>query len=68
MRLEQRIGRIDRIGQEKPVVGIVHLFYRDTVEYDAYAAMEERIANSRRTWGPCSRSCQLTSKASSERA
>ena len=43
MRLEQRIGRIDRIGQGKPVVGIVHLFYRDTVEYDAYTAMEERI-------------------------
>ena len=43
MRLEQRIGRIDRIGQEKPVVRIVHLFYRDTVEYDAYAAMEGRI-------------------------
>ena len=43
MRLEQRIGRIDRIGQEKPVIRIVHLFYQDTVEYDAYTAMEERI-------------------------
>ena len=43
MRLEQRIGRIDRIGQQKPLIRIVHLFYRDTVEYDAYTAMEERI-------------------------
>ena len=43
MRLEQRIGRIDRIGQDEPVIRIVHLFYRDTVEYDAYSAMEERI-------------------------
>ena len=43
MRLEQRIGRIDRIGQEKPVIRIVHLFYQDTVGYDAYTAMEERI-------------------------
>ena len=43
MRLEQRIGRIDRIGQAKPLIRIVHLFYRNTVEYDAYAAMEERI-------------------------
>ena len=43
MRLEQRIGRIDRIGQEKPVIRIVHLFYRNTVEHDAYTAMEERI-------------------------
>ena len=43
MRLEQRIGRIDRIGQERPFIRIVHLFYRDTVEFDAYTAMEERI-------------------------
>ena len=43
MRLEQRIGRIDRIGQQEPFIRIVHLFYRDTVEYDAYTAMEERI-------------------------
>ena len=43
MRLEQRIGRIDRIGQKKPSIRIAHLFYRDTVEYDAYTAMEERI-------------------------
>ena len=33
MRLEQRIGRIDRIGQKRPFICIVHLFYRDTVEY-----------------------------------
>ena len=43
MRLEQRIGRIDRIGQEKPSVRVVNLFYKDTVEQDAYQAMEERI-------------------------
>ena len=43
MRLEQRIGRIDRIGQEKSVIRVIHLFYKDTVEYDAYTAMEERI-------------------------
>ena len=43
MRLEQRIGRIDRIGQEQPVIRVIHLFYEDTVEYDAYSAMEERI-------------------------
>ena len=43
MRLEQRIGRIDRIGQDKPVVRVVNLFYADTAEYEAYKAMEERI-------------------------
>ena len=51
MRLEQRIGRIDRIGQEKPIIRILHLFYRDTVEYDAYAAMEERIQDFRENVG-----------------
>ena len=43
MKLEQRIGRIDRIGQRKAVIRIVNLFYKDTVEYDAYMAMAERI-------------------------
>jgi len=43
MRLEQRIGRIDRIGQVKPIIRIVHLFYRDTAEHDAYQAMQDRI-------------------------
>ena len=43
MRLEQRIGRIDRIGQESPSVRVVNLFYKDTVEHDAYKAMEDRI-------------------------
>ena len=45
MRLEQRIGRIDRIGQEKPVIGIVNLFYAGTAEHDAYTAAQERIGS-----------------------
>ena len=43
MTLEQRIGRIDRIGQQRERVDIIHLFYADTAEYDAYQAMEERL-------------------------
>ena len=43
MTLEQRIGRIDRIGQQRESVAILHLFYADTAEYDAYQAMEERL-------------------------
>ena len=43
MKLEQRIGRIDRIGQEYPKVDIVNLFYEDTAEWDAYEAMRERL-------------------------
>ena len=45
MTLEQRIGRIDRIGQERPSVDIVNLFYEDTAEWDAYEAMRERLIN-----------------------
>ena len=45
MKLEQRIGRIDRIGQERREVEIVNLFYEDTAEWDAYEAMRERLAS-----------------------
>lgn len=50
MRLEQRIGRIDRIGQKSPVISIVNLSCRDTVEdrvltilYDKLRVCEETI-------------------------
>ena len=43
MRLEQRIGRIDRIGQALAKIRIIHLFYRDTIEHDAYEAMKKRV-------------------------
>ncbi|HTK52778.1 MAG TPA: helicase-related protein [Gemmatimonadaceae bacterium] len=43
MRVEQRIGRIDRVGQEHPTVRIVNLHYSDTVEADVYAALRNRI-------------------------
>ena len=45
MKLEQRIGRIDRIGQERPEVDIINLFYQDTAEWDAYEAMRERLVS-----------------------
>ncbi len=43
MRVEQRIGRIDRIGQEHDVVWIRNYFYEDTVEAKVYRALEDRI-------------------------
>ena len=43
MTLEQRAGRIDRIGQARPEVDIVNLFYEDTAEHDAYKAVERRF-------------------------
>ncbi len=43
MRIEQRIGRIDRLGQQHPIVRIVNLHYSETVETDVYMALRSRI-------------------------
>lgn len=43
MRVEQRIGRIDRLGQEHPEIRIHNLHYRDTVETDVFRALSDRI-------------------------
>lgn len=43
MRVEQRIGRIDRLGQKFPEIRIVNLHYEATVETDVYIALRERI-------------------------
>ena len=43
MRVEQRIGRIDRLGQIYESIQIVNLHYQDTVETDVYVALKERI-------------------------
>lgn len=44
MRVEQRIGRIDRLGQKFERIRIVNLHYNDTVEADVYRALRTRIA------------------------
>ncbi|MCX7017979.1 MAG: helicase-related protein [Candidatus Sumerlaeota bacterium] len=43
MKVEQRIGRIDRIGQVHKEVHVVSLAYKDTIEADVYLALGERI-------------------------
>lgn len=43
MRVEQRIGRIDRLGQKFERIRIVNLHYADTVEADVYSALRRRI-------------------------
>jgi hypothetical protein len=43
MRVEQRIGRIDRLGQQYGTIRIVNLHYTDTVEADVYHALRSRI-------------------------
>jgi len=44
MRVEQRIGRIDRLGQRHETIRIVNLHYAGTVESDIYRALRSRIA------------------------
>ncbi len=43
MRIEQRIGRIDRLGQRFERIRIANLHYANTVEADVYAALRRRI-------------------------
>ncbi len=43
MKVEQRIGRIDRLGQVHERIRIINLHYRNTVEADVYVVLRERI-------------------------
>jgi len=43
MRVEQRIGRIDRIGQTHARVWVRNYFFADTVEADVYRRLSDRI-------------------------
>lgn len=42
-KIEQRIGRIDRIGQKSPTVTVINLIYQDTVEERIYSRLLERL-------------------------
>ena len=42
MRLEQRIGRVDRIGQEK-IVQAINFIIEDTIEYRVREVLEEKL-------------------------
>ena len=43
MRVEQRIGRIDRIGQEHQEVWITNYFYKDAIEDQIHQRLADRI-------------------------
>lgn len=43
MRVEQRIGRIDRLGQAKVEIHVRNYFIADTVEQSVYSALADRI-------------------------
>lgn len=43
MVVEQRIGRIDRFGQESPIVHIYNMIIKDSIQEDIYKRLLERI-------------------------
>ncbi len=51
-RVEQRIGRIDRIGQRHAEVRIVNLFLKDSVDEQVYRALHSRCQLFERFVGP----------------
>ncbi|MFD5774845.1 DEAD/DEAH box helicase [Streptomyces fungicidicus] len=51
MRVEQRIGRVDRLGQARDVVHIRSYFIPNTVEQDVYTALAGRIDDFRQLLG-----------------
>ena len=51
MRVEQRIGRIDRIGQQSPSIDIINLIAEDTIEERVYERLYERLGIIRSTLG-----------------
>ena len=53
MRIEQRIGRIDRNGQKSETVSIFNLVTPDTVDYDIYQRCMLRIGVFKESIGDC---------------
>ena len=43
MRVEQRIGRIDRIGQQASTIQVHNYYYQDSVDQLVYQALRERL-------------------------
>ena len=51
MKVEQRIGRIDRLGQKSPVITIWNLFYKYTIDERIYERLYDRLDIFRRALG-----------------
>lgn len=51
MKVEQRIGRLDRIGQKAPIITIWNLFYEDTIDARIYKRLYERLDIFKRALG-----------------
>ena len=51
MRLEQRIGRVDRLGQTQEKVTVLNLIYDDTIDKRIYERLYERLQIGKRALG-----------------
>ena len=51
MRLEQRIGRVDRLGQESPRVSILNLVHAGTIDAEIYTRLYGRLKLAERALG-----------------
>jgi superfamily II DNA or RNA helicase len=51
MKVEQRIGRIDRIGQQSPSIDIINLIAEDTIEQQVYDRLYLRLGIIQQTLG-----------------
>ncbi len=51
MRLEQRIGRVDRLGQKKQKIMILNLIYENTIDKRVYERLYERLQIGKRALG-----------------
>lgn len=45
MKVEQRIGRIDRIGQENEIIQVINLCYADSAEATVYGRLLQRLSS-----------------------
>lgn len=51
MRLEQRIGRVDRLGQKKPAISVINLIYGGTIDQVIYDRLYVRLGLIERALG-----------------
>ena len=51
MRLEQRIGRVDRLGQESPQISILNLVHAGTIDAEIYSRLYGRLKLAERALG-----------------
>ena len=43
MRVEQRIGRVDRLGQESSSISVINIFHKDTIDDRIYSKLYDRL-------------------------